>query len=102
MLTGYDYEELANEWCLYLPDYLDDFSDISTADWIRMYLISISKLNRSERVIKKIANDIRKHCRLMATYGIMPDRFIWCGFSKTEDDRVVIQYFSRLIDFAWT
>lgn len=38
MIEGYDYTELAEEWNLYIPKHINNFSTPSDSDWIKMYL----------------------------------------------------------------
>ena len=103
MLKGWDFEELADEWNLYLPDYLDDFTTPSTEDWMAMYLKFLFKIGIEKRSFKKAASDIRLHCKLIAEYDNMfPSMPIWEGYSKIESDETLIQYFIPVIGYAWT
>jgi hypothetical protein len=102
MLRGWDFEELADEWGLYLPDYLDDYSDVTTSDWIKMYLENFVFKVENTRVRRKAASDIREYCRLMSEDDCCYQCPIWEGYAKLEDDFTTIQMFIPIIEHAWT
>lgn len=103
MLKGWDFEELADEWGLYLPDSLDDYSEpMTTAEWINLYLENFIQTVSDTRTRRKAAKDIRKYCQLMSDDDCCFECPVWEGMAKVEDDFTLIRLFSPLIGYAWT
>ena len=71
MFKGWDYTELADAWNVYMPyDILDEPEHMEYDPLIWYIELALKKADfRETRVIRKMANDVRKFCRALYKQG---------------------------------
>jgi hypothetical protein len=103
---GYDWTELAECWGIRIENRPEEHVKAEIINYIKERMTIGALLREHDPELRRVANDVRAYVkamnRRMQQKGYLKDGAgIWRELEKVEDV-TLLQYFSALLDFAWT
>ena len=101
---GFDYLELSDKWCIYVPFECDD-----DGSWIVEFAMNFlfkmrwddnDRRHKYTRVSQAFIDDCRAFVSALAEWD-QSEKPLWEGLSKIESDENFVRMFIPLLPYAW-